>query len=261
MIDFIEATLRGAGKIVSNSFGRSHQSSRKGDISNVVTQTDFASEKYIVNQIKSIFPKDTIIAEETGFAAGSTEYCWIIDPIDGTSNFAAAIPWFGIIIARLKNWQPIAAGIYLPIQNEMYTATKGNGAWLNKKQIKASSEKDLKNLLISYGINFSNDESKIDQELKIIKKIIQNSRNLRSTNSVLDYCYVASGKLGAYINQTSNIWDNAGPYLIVTEAGGQHTDIKGKPLNFKCTKDNYDRNFTYICSSTEVFSSILKLVI
>ncbi len=259
-IDFISQTLKQAGKIVRHGFHNIREIEVKENQSNIMTQVDWESEYFIIGQIEKHFPNDSIIAEESGFQSKSNDTVWIIDPLDGSSNFAAGLPWFGVMIAQLKNWHPECAGIYLSIQDELYLAEKGKGAFCNHQPIHVTTENNLTNVLVSYGIDFTDEQGKTEQEVKLINRLVRHTRNLRTTNSVFDYCAVATGKFGAYLNQTSKIWDNAAPFLLVGEAGGKYTDIQGQQLDFTSTPQNYSRNFTSIAAAENLHGELLKLV-
>ncbi|MBS3057055.1 MAG: inositol monophosphatase [Candidatus Diapherotrites archaeon] len=256
----IKKSLRASGKILMKSFGKIQKYSVKENQSSIVTKADLASEKAIVKIIQKEFPKHNIIAEETGFKSNNSEYTWIVDPLDGTSNFASGIPWFGIFIALLKASKPIASGIYLPFYDLMYFAEKGKGATRNGRRILVSKEKAIKNVLLSYSLDYSEDPSKTENEVKIIKLLVQNTRNLRATNSAIDYCYAADGRLGGCINQTSKIWDVVAPYLIIKEAGGIVTDIYGNDMEFSADKGNYLRNFTIVASNKYLRPEIMNII-
>jgi myo-inositol-1(or 4)-monophosphatase len=151
------------------------------------------------------------------------------------------------------------AGCFLPVQNEVYTAEKGKGAYLNGMPVHVSKETDLRNILAAYSIDYSDEKGKTKSETEIIARLVNNVRNLRSTNCLLDFCYTAAGKLGASINQTTKVWDIAGPALIIQEAGGKVSDIKGKSLNFDLIEKKYDRNFTIIASNQKLHPELVKL--
>jgi len=260
MKDIIFKALKSSGKILMEDFRKINKVSIKQDQSNIVTETDLKSEKNIVSIIELKFPDHSIIAEETGFKERKSKYLWTVDPIDGTSNFASQIPWFGVLVCLLENFKPIIAGIYLPFYDLLYFAEKGRGSYLNNRRIFVTKESDLKNILFSYSLDFSKDKLKTEFEVKIIKELVHNVRNLRSTNSVVDFCYTADGRLGGFINQTTKMWDITAPALMVQEAGGVVTDIIGKPLNFKVDKSNYLRNFTIVGSNRTLHQKVLKLI-
>jgi myo-inositol-1(or 4)-monophosphatase len=200
------------------------------------------------------------LGEETGFQNKNSEFTWVIDPLDGTSNFAAGLPWFGVIICVLKYSIPIMSGCFLPIQNEIYFAEKGKGSTRNGEKIVVSPETELKNILAAYSLDYSDEPGKTEGESKAIQQLVQNIRNLRSTNCLIDFCYTADGKMGACINQTTKIWDIAGPGLIIEEAGGMVTDILGNPFDFSLKENNYNRNFTFLGSNKILHSKLLEII-
>ena len=260
MENTIRKALHEAGKILMYNFGKISAYEVKENQNSIVTIADIESEKKVIEIISEKFPNHNTLGEETGLKNKKSEFTWIIDPLDGTSNFAAGLPWFGVIICVLKNSIPIMAGCFLPVQNEIYFAEKGKGATRNGFKISVSSETELKNMLASYSLDSSDEPGKTESEAQIIGKLVQKIRNLRSTNSLLDYCYTADGKLGACINQTTKIWDIAGPVLIIEEAGGIVTDIQGKPFDFSLNETNYYRNFTIACSNKLLYPELIKIL-
>jgi myo-inositol-1(or 4)-monophosphatase len=152
------------------------------------------------------------------------------------------------------------SGCFLPVQNEIYFAERGKGATRNGEKIAVSAESELKNILAAYSLDYSDEPGKTEQEAKLIQQVVQKVRNLRSTNCLMDLCYTADGKLGACINQTTKIWDIAGPGLIIEEAGGMATDISGNQFNFTLNEKNYNRNFTIIASNKSLHPELLKII-
>ncbi|MDD5086222.1 MAG: inositol monophosphatase [Candidatus Nanoarchaeia archaeon] len=256
----IKTALKKAGKILMENFGKVDSYEIKENQSNIVTKADIDSEMVIVKIIENKFPNHNIITEETGYKNKTSDFTWIIDPLDGTSNFSSGIPWFGIIICVLKYNNPFMAGIYLPFYNLLYFAESGKGATKNNKKIYVSKETELKNILMTYSLDYSKDISKTEKESKIITNIVNNIRNLRATNSVVDFCYTADGRLGGCINQTTKIWDIAAPYLIIKEAGGVVTDINGKDIRFDVKKEDYQKNFTIVGSNKILHPKIMELI-
>lgn len=260
MQDTIIRALKSSGRILLDSFGRIGSIAVKQNQSNVVTEVDIASEKNIVETIQEKFPSHNIIAEETGFKSNNSEYTWIVDPLDGTSNFASGIPSFGIMVAVLRNFEPVMAGIYLPFYDLLYLAEESKGAFRNNQKIEMTDESDLKNVLVSYSLDYSEDFSKTERETEIIGQLVQNVRNLRATNSIVDFCYTADGRLGGCVNQSTKIWDVVAAYLLIKEAGGVMTDINGEDIDFKVDASNYERNFTIVASSKILHPKIMGLI-
>ena len=260
MENTIKKALLEAGKILVRNFGKLKNYAVKENQSNIVTKADIESEKKIIEIISGKFPDHNTLGEETGFQFRNSEFTWIIDPLDGTSNFAAGLPWFGVIICVLKNSIPIMSGCFLPVQNETYFAEKGKGATLNGNKIIVSGETKLKNILAAYSLDYSDEPGKTEREAKVMQHLVGKIRNLRSTNCLMDFCYTADGKLGACINQTTKIWDIAGPGLIIEEAGGIVTDIFGNPFDFEISKNDYNRNFTIVGSNKIFHSELIKIM-
>ncbi len=256
----IRKAFQEAGKILMNNFGKISDYEVKESQSSIVTKADVESEKKIIEIILENFPNHNTLGEETGFQNRNSEFTWVIDPLDGTSNFAAGLPWFGVIICVLKNSIPVMSGCFLPVQNENYFAEKGKGATRNGKKIIVSAETNLKNILAAYSLDFSDEAGKTERETKVIGNLVKNIRNLRGTNCLIDFCYTADGKLGACINQTTKIWDIAGPGLIIEEAGGMVTDISGNQFDFTLNETNYNRNFTIVCSNKMLHPELIKLM-
>lgn len=260
MKQLLSESLTRAGEILLENFGHISGYEIKESQSSIVTKADIDSEKAIIQLIQHKFPSHNTLGEETGFQNRGSGFTWVIDPLDGTSNFAAGIPWFGVIICLMENSIPVLAGCYLPVQKLLYLAEKDKGATCNGRKIQVSEETNLKNVLVAYSLDYSDEKRKTELEAKLIGRLVNKVRNLRSTNSVVDFCYTAEGKLGGCMNQTTKIWDIAGPALLIEEAGGKATDINGNPFDFSLTDEDYKRNFTIIASSKVLHSQLSELV-
>ena len=262
MKEILLSALKISGKILLDAFEQTEQVKIKENQSNVVTPVDILSEKAILEVIEAHFPEHKIITEESGYVSkgSKSKYTWIVDPLDGTSNFVAKLPWFGTLIAVLERSEPILAGVYLPFYDLLYIAEKNKGCVRNNKKITVSQEHNIKNVLVAYSLDYSKDFKKTKYETAIIGNIVKHARNLRSTNCVIDYCYTADGRFGGCINQTTKIWDIAAPYLIVKESGGVVHDIYGNDINFNVNEYNYANNFTIICTNKFLLKPLLKLI-
>lgn len=249
-----------AALILMESFGKIKNIQLKQDQSNVVTQADFDSEKKIVEIIEQDFPDHNIIGEETGFRNKNSEYTWIVDPLDGTSNFASSIPWFGILIGLLKGEEVIAGAMYLPFFKQYYYAEKGLGATCNGEPIKVSEEKELKRTLFAYCLDYSEEPGKTDFETRVIGNLVRNIRNLRGTNCVVDFGYVADGRFGGVATQSTRIWDIVAPAIIISEAGGKVTDFHGNPHKFLVSEQHYQDNYTIVCASPVLHAEAMQLI-
>ncbi|MDZ7604463.1 MAG: inositol monophosphatase [Cyclobacteriaceae bacterium] len=226
----------------------------------MVTEYDFRAEEAIRKMIADKYPDHNLLGEERGFENKNSRYTWIIDPLDGTSNFAAGIPWFGILIALVDGSEAILGGAYLPITDEMYLAEKGKGATKNGIKINCTPETELRNLLFCYSLDYSPDIAFTESEVQIIKVLVNNCRNLRVTNSCLDFCLVAEGKLGIAVNQNMKIWDIAAPLILMEEAGVRVTDIHGKRIDLSPSDRILNTNYPSIAANPVVHAKVMGLI-
>lgn len=258
-LQFIEENLHLSGELAMKQFGTIFVHKTKEDPRQVVTDVDLASEKQIIQNILLNFPEHSIIAEESGFTNKKSDYTWIIDPIDGTSNYAKGIPWFGIMIALSFESEVIAAGIYLPVTDEMVIAGLNTGAFYNGKKVKIEKEVTLKKSLVSLcldGVDAMSSEQFISS---LYVLLIKESQNLRCTNSAVDYVYAAIGKLGATINTSNKIWDIAPISLIAKEAGCLVFDIDGQKL--KLIQNEITRNYTLLVCNPSIYSQLQNIIV
>ena len=252
--------LKKGGQVLMEQFGGNSETLVKESISSVVTEADLASEKAILEILEHDYPDHNIITEETGYKNKDSAFTWVLDPLDGTSNFAAGLPWFGVIICLFKDDTPLLGGMYLPVEDSLYLAEAGKGAWRNEVQIQTTKTPVSEEVLVAYSFDFSNKPEKTRKEMALLEKLSQNVRNIRSTNSLVDFCYTADGRLGATLNQTTKIWDIAAPWLIISEAGGKVTDIKGKEILWNLSKDPCENNYTILASGSALHAPLLNII-
>jgi myo-inositol-1(or 4)-monophosphatase len=255
----LETALKQSGQVLMNHFGKSVKTTMKESISSVLTEADLASEQVILEILRS-GESYNIITEESGYVDHGSEFTWVVDPLDGSSNFAAGIPWFGVIIALMQRTQPVLAGMYLPADDHLYLAEPGKGTQKNGQQVNVTDSSVLEEHLVVYSFDYSPDPEKTKSEMELLARLSSNVRNIRSTNSLYDFCYMTEGRLGAAINQTTKIWDIAGPWLIIREAGGVVTDIGGGEIIFDLSAGSFDRNYTIVASGAGIHPSLMKLI-
>ncbi len=261
MKETLISALRISGKTLLEYFNKPGEIKHKESQSSIVTEADFASDLVITKIIREKFPEHNMISEETGFEDRNSEYTWVIDPLDGTSNFASGIPWFGVLISVFRNNVPVMGGAYLPVSDLLYFAEKGKGALKNDVPLNMVMNKELKNSLIAFSVDYTDDEAFLNKAIKIYKYIIKGSRNIRSTNSVVDFIYVAEGKIGGCINLYTKVWDICGLGLIIKEAGGIMKDIYGNDIHFSITKDIMVTNFPVVAGSREIVEALKKALV
>jgi myo-inositol-1(or 4)-monophosphatase len=222
----INAVKAGAAEL-SRFFNKSFVVSNKEGINNLVTEADHASEKAILDVIKKEFPGHYILSEEAGEIIQDSSYKWIIDPIDGTVNFAHSIPLCCVSIAVEYNGEIVLASVYNPIMNELFFAEKGKGSTLNDKQIRVSKKQNVVNACLVTGFPYTYLDVP-NGPLQIFEKLIRKGIPVRRLGSAAtDLCWVAAGRFDGFYEHKLQAWDSAGGYLIVEEAGGKVTDFKG----------------------------------
>lgn len=258
-IDFITLMLTSAASIASDYFGKT-TASKKEDQS-IVTEADVAIGNMVIEGIKKYFPSYNSIDEEKGSIDNSSDYTWVIDPIDGTSNFAAASPLYGCMMGLLYKDQPIAGGIMLPYFNQLLIAEKGKGAFCNREKVSVTKEKDLRNVLVSYGLDHhKNDPDFTKREIPLVSQIIRSVRNLRSSNSAFDSAQVAMGVYGATLSRSSKIWDNTAQHIIIEEAGGVYTDFFGDPIDYSHPFSKMKTNFSFCAAAPGTHKNLQAII-
>ncbi|MFZ2025512.1 MAG: inositol monophosphatase [Microgenomates group bacterium] len=259
--NFVIEILKKASDIAKNNFGKVSGTSKSNDSNQVLTKTDIEIGKLIVSSLYKKYPNHNIIDEEAGIIDNKSQYTWVVDPIDGTSNFANGIPTYGILVGLLDGDTPLIGGVSMPEYSEIYFAEKGKGAFCNEEALHISTENKLINTLVAYGIDGHQENPNITKdECDLLSEVVLNIRNLRASNSVFDYMMVAKGKYGAYLNRTSKIWDNVAPQLIIEEAGGIYTDFFGKPIDYSNPLGKEKQNFTF-CAAAPNLHKQLQLII
>lgn len=202
-----------------------------------------------------------MIDEEAGVIDNGSEFTWVVDPIDGTSNFAEGLPHYGIMIGLLKHDQPIAGGIVLPGFSELYVAERGKGVRCNGEHISITDKVDLSNVLVAYGIDGHQEDAALTRgEAGLLAEIVLEVRNLRSSNSAYDAAMVARGKYGAWLNRTTKIWDNVAQQILIEEAGGVFTDFEGSPMDYTEPLGKVEQNFTVCAGSPEVHKKLQEII-
>jgi myo-inositol-1(or 4)-monophosphatase len=232
MLNFAIETARAAGHLLLEKYGRISQVTKKGDY-NLVTEADLASEALIIERVKSHHPRHMILAEESGqtvVAGGDSKWKWIVDPLDGTTNFAHGYPCFCVTLALEHEGELVIGVTYDPTRNELFTAEKGQGASLNFKPIHVSSTARLSESLVVTG--FPYDFKDRPDFARHLTAFLLGARGVRRDGSAaLDLAYVACGRFDGFWEEGLNPWDVAAGVLMIKEAGGLVTNYDGSPLS------------------------------
>jgi myo-inositol-1(or 4)-monophosphatase len=201
--------------------------SNKEGVNNLVTEVDHASEKIIMDTIKKNFPDHYILSEESGEIYQDSQYKWIIDPIDGTVNFAHRIPICCISIGVEHNGKMVLGAVYNPFMNELFVAERGCGATLNDRPISVSKKDNVVNSCLVTGFPYTYLDMP-NGPLEVFDRLIRRGIPVRRLGSAaIDLCWVACGRFDGFYEHKLNAWDSAAGFLLVEEAGGKVTDLKG----------------------------------
>ena len=215
----------------------------------IVTTADLLAEKIIIKEIKKNFPDHQILSEESGLTKTTSDYLWIVDPLDGTTNFFMHNPIFSVAIALVYKKETILAVTYAPILDELYVAEKGKGATVNNKKIKAASRDKLSESYLTFC--HGNKDKNINKAIIIYKTLKKEGRDFRQLGSAaIELAYVARGITDCILIPGALSWDVAGGILMVREAGGKVTDFKNK----KWTLDSKDM----LASNGKIHNQLLK---
>ncbi len=222
----IKATQAGA-KELQRFFNGDFKISNKEGMNNLVTEADHAAEKAIFEVIKAEFPDHFILSEEAGEIKMDSEYKWIIDPIDGTVNFANGIPICCVSIGIEQAGKMVLGAVYNPFINEFYFAEKGKGATMNDKKISVSDKTDVVKSCLVTGFPYTYLDSP-NGPLQVFERFIRKGIPVRRLGSAaIDLCWVAAGRFDGFYEHKLQAWDSAAGFLMVEEAGGKVTDFEG----------------------------------
>ena len=253
-INVMVKACRKAAKILIRDFGEIEnlQVSSKGP-GDFVSASDKKVEKILIEELQKARPDYSILSEEIGEINNDSEFKWVVDPIDGTSNFLHGIPHFGISLGLEQNKEIICGIIYDPIKDEMFLAEKGNGSYLNNQRIRVSSRSKLKDCLIVTGgprQNHKNKEVCMEEYKKFSSKVLIPIRKMGSAS--LDMAYVASGRCDGFWQRNLNYWDIAAGIILVKEAGGFVTDFQGN--------NKYLENQTILVTNAKIGEEMIKVL-
>ena len=217
-----------------------------------VSQVDRLAEEAIIEVIRDYHPDHSILAEESG-ETGNHEYQWIIDPLDGTTNYLHGFPVFCVSIAVAHEGKIEHGVVYDPLRQEVFTASRGQGAHLDGRRIRVSKRTRMSQSLIATGFPYRMNKQFIDDYLAMLKTVIEDSAGVRRPGSAaLDLCYVAAGRVDGFWEIGLNIWDIAAGALMIREAGGRISDYRGT--------DKYLENGNVVAGNPKIYSALSKLL-
>lgn len=240
LLNFAIQIAREAGGILIDRLGRALQVFQKGDI-DLVTEADLASEKLLIERINSHYPRHRILAEESGASEGvgavpgEGEWRWIIDPLDGTTNYAHGYPCFCVSIGVERAGRIEMGVVYDPTRDELFAAERGRGATMNERRVRVSAVEDLNRAMLCTGFPY-NVRERPDFARDFTNFTLKAQAVRRDGSAALDLAYVACGRFDGFWENGLNPWDVAAGVLLIEEAGGRVTDFRGGPLDIYTPK-------------------------
>ncbi len=233
MLNIAIRAARKAGDIIARHADQIDQLTiTKKSQNDFVSEVDRMAEQAIIQIIHKAYPEHAILAEESGASGDDEEYQWIIDPLDGTTNFLYGFPQFAVSIALRHKGRLTQGVVYDPLRQELFSASRGEGAQLNGRRLRVTKRKDLRGALLGTGIPFRESQmgELFDSYFEMMKALIPGSAGIRRAGSAaLDLAYVAAGRLDGFWELDLNIWDIAAGVLLIEEAGGMVSGISGRP--------------------------------
>ena len=252
MLNIAVKAARRAGNLIHRAADNiDHLTVTKKSNADYVSEVDKAAERTIIQTILDVYPTHAILAEESG-AQGESEYLWIIDPLDGTTNFLHGFPQYAVSIALQHNGVLTQAVVYDPTRNDLFTATRGRGAFLNDRRIRVSKRAELADSLIGTGFPYTK-FTHMDAYMAILRDMMQKTAGLRRPGSAaLDLAYTAAGRYDGFYETGLKPWDIAAGCLLITEAGGLVGDLEGN--------DSYLKSGHLCAGNPKIFAQMLQVI-
>jgi myo-inositol-1(or 4)-monophosphatase len=249
---YLENLAKTAGEILMQGYLKEHDIRHKGRI-DLVTEMDGRSEKFLLSNIQRDFPEHTIITEESGFIPGEKDHCWFIDPLDGTSNYAHGVPLFSVTLAYAYQGEVMLGVTHDPTREHCFSAQRGKGAFLNGKRISVSTTEELVDAMLVTGFPYDMDRKEgnnVDNFVSFMPHV-QSIRRLGS--AAIDIAYVAAGWFDGYWEVGIHPWDIAAGTLLVEEAGGVVSNLKGE-------KGYFQEPYALIAANPSLHPKILSII-
>lgn len=248
----LEPIIKKAGELLLGYF-QNITSYEEKEAGGFVTEADLASERYLIEQLQPLIPGAAFIGEELGYNDGSNDYCWVIDPLDGTTNFVRGLPYFCISVALTYKGVPQLGVVYQPIMKEYFWAHRGHGAFLNGNNLRASQLSNLNQSVVAVSFPYKK-EKRFEHLLHLLNKVSPKTFGIRHFGAAaLDLAYIAAGRLDGIFFEDLAWWDVAAGMLLVQEAGGIVTDFEGKPI---------DAGFkTFVAAGSDLYKPLSEFLI
>ncbi|MFJ6694912.1 inositol monophosphatase family protein [Streptomyces sp. NPDC091272] len=263
-LPWLDAVLDRADELAARHAGRGPGGAvevvevKPEDSNQITTAADHAIGKMIVSALDRDFPSHSVIEEETGVREGSGPVTWIIDPLDGTSNYAAGSPLYGAMLAAVDDRGLLAAGITLPALGRRYLAQRGRGAFRDGVPVRTPACTGLEGRLVAYGMDKAEPE-RMAEDARLMTAVAAQCLGIRTSNSVFDAALVIDGAYAGFVHRSCRIWDVAAPACVLAEAGGASTDLAGRPLDFRDPLSKADLVYEVILAADGALEPLAEL--
>ena len=257
--DFIHASLLEASELALRMRGVGEPGVKPADENQIVTEADLALSALLTGRIKDRYPGHAIVEEESGTTAGEGEITWIVDPLDGSSNYAAGSPLYGVMIAAVGRDGVVAGGMALPEFGSYYVAEAGRGATRNGRPLGRLPGKPPNRSLIAYGMDKGPADVMAAQG-RLVAALGTECWGVRMSNSVFDLCMTADGSYAAFVHRGCRIWDVAAAICVLGECGAVCTDLQGRPLDLTRPLEQADRTFEVCFASPTMHPAVMAAV-
>jgi myo-inositol-1(or 4)-monophosphatase len=253
---FIGSSLREASEVAIRMRGAGEATVKPADVNQVVTDADLALSALLTGRIRDTYPRHAILEEESGATPGDDEITWIVDPLDGTSNYAVGSPLYGVMMAAVGPRGVLAGGLALPAFGTVYVAQAGRGATRDGQPLGPLPTTGLDRSLVAYGMD-KGPADVMAREGALVAAVGTACLGVRTSNSVFDICMVADGAYGAFAHRGCRIWDVAAAVCVLGECGALCTDLEGRPLDFTNPLAKADQVFEVCFASPAVHPSLV----
>lgn len=256
---FIDSCLREASAVATRMRGSGRAAVKPADVNQVVTDADLALGALLTGRIGDAYPRHAILEEETGATPGDDGVTWIVDPLDGTSNYAVGSPLYGVMMAAVGPDGVLAGGLALPAFGAVYVAQSGRGATRDGRPLGPLPTTGLDRSLVAYGMD-KGPADRMEVEGRLVAAIGTACLGVRTSNSVFDLCMVADGAYGAFVHRGCRIWDVAAAVCVLAECGARCTDLAGRPLDLTRPLEKADRVFEVCFASATAHPSLITAI-
>lgn len=258
MIHDIEALLRETGEILLDHRPKTRRVDRKSSHVDLVTDADRAADAHLLSRLARLAPDDSIISEESGILPGTSSLTWVLDPLDGTTNYIAGLEDFGVIIGLMEGDQPVAGGMFLPALDLLFLAERGNGATCNGASVCASDTANPEDAFIDHSLAYL--PSIVEDQRRTLDLLLPEVRAVRCNHSLRYIANVVDGTYDGFVYHSLWLWDLAGSSVILAEAGALVTDIRGADLRLDTSPSGLNQLYAVLSANNELHAELVEVM-